>query len=64
MEIKPVSVTKEDEKVHNDISTWRIVKIRRNIDTVLNELEDNDEYIQKCLPQNKKYQQTKANTFL
>ena len=64
MEIKPVFVTKEDEKVHNDISTWKTVKIRRNIDTMLNELEDNDKYIQKCLPQNKKYQQTKANKLL
>ena len=44
MEIKPVFVTYEDEKVYNDISTWKIEKIRRNIDAVLNELEDNDEY--------------------
>ena len=28
MEIKPVFVNNEDEKVYNDISTWKIEKIR------------------------------------
>ena len=34
MEIKPVFVTYEDEKVYNDVSTWKIEKIRRNIDAL------------------------------
>ena len=34
MEIKPVFVTQEDEKVYNDVSTWKIEKIRRNIDAL------------------------------
>ena len=43
IEIKPFFVTYEDEKFYNDISTWKIEKIRRN-DAALNELKDNDEY--------------------
>ena len=42
-EIKAVFVTYEDEKVYNEIITWKIEKIRRN-DVVLKELKDNDEY--------------------
>ena len=42
MEIKPVFVTYEDEKIHNNISIWKIEKI--NMDSTLNELENNGKY--------------------
>ena len=42
MEIKPVFVTYEDEKIYNNISIWKIEKI--NIDSTLNELENNGKY--------------------
>ena len=44
MEIKPIFVTYEEEKVYNNTSTWKIEKLRRNIDAALNELENNDKY--------------------
>ena len=34
MEIKPIFVTYEDDKVYNDLSTWKIEKIRRNVDAL------------------------------
>ena len=42
MEIKPVFVTYEDEKIYNNISIWKIEKI--NMDSTLNELENNGKY--------------------
>ena len=42
MEIKPDFVTYEDEKIYNNISIWKIEKI--NMDSTLNELENNDKY--------------------
>ena len=42
MEIKPVFVTYEDEKIYSNISIWKIEKI--NMDSTLNELENNSKY--------------------
>ena len=42
IEIKPVFVTYEDEKVYNDINNTK--KYEEYIDAVLNELDNNEKY--------------------
>ena len=63
MEIKPVFVTDDDGKVYNNISKWKIEKIRRNIDTALNKLENNDEYRNVYIRKKNAYKQKLLNFY-